>query len=203
MGRGNPVDRLKQIRAILQTLQLALCGLWLLGFVGFVVVLAIYPKKSLDDSPSKLGPLAVYQKSGSYAEVDRQKAVEFSLDKVASVVNYLLLAAAGVLAFSVKFVTDQRAELAKAAAAQSAGAAARPSRVQLMLFLHGGIACFFSLVCGVAAYLYLPGVATAESFSIYNEVGICVMFQLLSLLGSLFLLLLGLADVLCDLMPPS
>jgi hypothetical protein len=178
---------------------------WMIVGISFVVLLGKTSKKPLDDSANKLDPLKVYgSERDSYAEVNREKATEFSLEKVASVVNYLLLAAAAVLSFTVKSIVDLRSELAKSAATGGvapAPPAARPSRTQLLCLLHGGIGCFLSLVCGVAAYLFLPSVGTYKDFSIYNEVQICVLFQIVLLIAALGCLLIALVCVVLDLLP--
>jgi hypothetical protein len=187
-----------------------LVGVWLIVFISFWALLFGLSKKPLDKSAKKLDPLRVYSEPDSYAEVDRQKAAEFSLEKVASVVNYLLLATAAVLGFTAKAIMDLGSELAKSAATGGAGQVPPPRpppaiplrRGRLLLsLLHAGIVCFLSLMCGLAAYLYLPSVGTYEAFSIGNELRTCVLSQIVLLFVALLFLLIALWAMVRDLLP--
>ena len=178
--------------------------LWFVVLVAFVVLLSregIVGSLSKDALP--LGELKVYCNSGWYATWTREKAVEFSIEKLANVVNYLLLATAAVLAFAVKAIMEERSQVLKRAAASASGAGTsmKPmGRLELLLFLHGGIGCFMSLICGIAAYLYLPSLATDATFSIYNELQICVASQITLLLVALSLVLIGLGRIVRDML---
>jgi hypothetical protein len=189
--------------------QKILLGAWGVAFVLLFTLLGCtdgHPPRTFDQT-KQLKDLKLYARpDGTYAEEPRQKAIDFSLDRIAAVVNYLLLAAAGVLAFAVKTVVELRAERVKNSTEAKDGAAKSPPilpprRAQLLLFLHAGFACFFSLVCGVLAYMYLGELATSESFNLGGHLSVCMAFQALALLGALLLLLTALFGFVRDLLP--
>jgi hypothetical protein len=184
-------------------LQGCFLGIWAILPILFIVWLAATHKSPLDSNAKKLGPLKIYIRATEYAEVDRAEAVKFSLDKEVTVVNYLLLVTAAVLAFVVKSILDIRTELSKTVSATTSTPLLSliPKRWQLLLFMHGGIACFISIFCGVAAYLYFPAIATYESFSVGNEIGICMKMQLLFLLIGILLLIGALIGFIRNLLP--
>jgi hypothetical protein len=184
-------------------LQITLFVGWILALAVFILALALFPTPKPDTDANltreKRGPLKVFTGKGIYySELSREKAVEFGLEKLYSVVNYFLLATAALLAFIVKSVMDIWTNLVKNPTAN--GGAAQPGiSAQLLLFLHSGIASVLALCCGAMAYLYLPGISNAKEFCLTAEISICLLAQMFMLLFSIVLLTVALANVVRDL----
>jgi hypothetical protein len=137
-----------------------LLAAWVVPFIGFFVFAFIVPERKLEAQAKERKELRVYSNPEYYRKLE--KPAEFGLEKLASVVNYLLLATAAILGFMTKALMDFRSERAKGDA--------RPTgqlrRVHYLLFLHAAIACLFSLSWGVLAYLTLPDISVLERFPV-------------------------------------
>jgi hypothetical protein len=198
-----------------------LLAAWAVPFLGFVVVLCYLGPQLKDDAKPREN-LKVYSNTKYYRELDRSKAAEFGLEKIFSLVNYLLLATAAVLAFLTKSLMEFRAERVKASTAAPVVSPPRgqlllflhtgvvalapyhssgPPRGQLLLFLHAGIACFFSLTCGMLAFLTMPDVAVRATFAVTGQLSWCVVCQIGGLLFSALLLLVALGGMVRGLLP--
>jgi hypothetical protein len=173
-----------------------LLAAWVVPFLAFVVLVFIVPEPKLEPGATKRTELRVYSKTTFYRELE--KPAEFGLEKLASVVNYLLLASAGVLAFMIKGLTEFRAARVQGDAIPAVG---RPRRGQLLLFLHAGIACFFSLTCGVTAYLSLVDIGVVQTFALTGHLSECVVGQIIGLLFAILLLLVAMANEIRTLLP--
>lgn len=168
---------------------------WLIPFVGYPLGCVVPARVKLSSSAQKREPLKVYSNQDYFRYLE--KAPEFGLEKVSAAINYLLLVTGGVLAFIIKTLMEYRSNRAKAGAAKSG----RLRRAQLLLFLHAGVSCFFSLTFGVAAYLSLPDIAFVESYDVTGELGRFVLAQIFGLLFAVLLLLVALGWMIRDLLP--
>jgi hypothetical protein len=170
--------------------QTILFALWVLVFVGIPVIVFQIPEAQLSDVATARGELRVYSNSEVYREL--KDSATFGLQQLASVVNYLLLAAAGLLAFSSKTLTDLRSE---------EKVHVPPTRRQLLLLLHSGIACFFSLWMGGLGYLSLPDIAVTRELNVSGHLSRLVIGQIAGLLFGAALLLLAFAVTVKELLP--
>jgi hypothetical protein len=173
-----------------------LLAAWGVPFLCFFVYVFIVPAPRLQEGAKPREALRVYSNTGYYRALD--KPVDFGLEKLTSVVNYLLLASAAVLGFLTKALTEFRSELAKPEAVPEG---VRPGRPQLLLYLHAGIACFFSLTWGVLAYLTLPDITAVETFAVTGFLSRCVTGQIAGLLFAALLVLVALGGVVRRLLP--
>jgi hypothetical protein len=173
-----------------------LLAAWGVPFLGFFVFVFIVPTPRLKDGAKPRDELRVYSNTGYYRTL--AKPVDFGLEKLTSVVNYLLLVSAAVLGFLTKALTEFRAERIKP---EPIPDAVRPGRLQLLLYLHAGIACFFSLTWGVLAYLTLPDLTVVETFAITGFMSRCVIGQIAGLLFAALLVLVALGGVVRRLLP--
>ncbi len=178
--------------------------LWGAVFLACIVALVVFREPAPEQNPDlknvrvARGPLKVFRGTGKYyAELNREKAIEFGLEKLYSTVNYLLLAAAAVLGFCVKAVMDA------SAAARSAGAPPAPpqSRLRLLSILHAGFASGFSIFFGVFAYFYLAEISVTEEFCLTGAVNVCFLSQIGGLVVSAGAILVALTSVVRDLLP--
>jgi hypothetical protein len=155
----------------------------------------VLPEPKLKRTATQRDALRVYSNTNFFRKLD--KPAEFGLEKLASIVNYLLLASAAILGFMTKSLMELRAERAKSE--PSYGGQLR--RFHYLLFLHAGVACFFSLAWGVLAYLSLPDIAVVEQLAITGVLSRCVQAQIAGLLLAVIFLLLALGGVVRDLLP--
>jgi hypothetical protein len=169
---------------------------WGVPFLGFLLYVFVLPTPPLEECAKLRKELRVYSNTGFYRTLD--KPVDFGLEKLTSVVNYLLLASTAVLGFLTKALTEFRAEQAKP---EGVPESMRPGRPQLLLYLHAGIACFFSLTWGVLAYLTLPNITVVETFAITGFLSRCVIGQIVGLLFAVLLVLVALGGVVRRLLP--
>ena len=168
---------------------------WVVPSLVFII-LAQLSHVSLLGAATPLPALQVYSNAENYRVFE--KATEFSLEKIYSVVNYMLLAAAGVLVFVSKTLIELRTERARL---DSKSHALRPTAIQLTLTLHVAIACVFSIVWGVIACLSLPDIAFVASFDVSGSLGTYVVGQAAGLVAAAVLLLVALGGVVRDLLP--
>jgi len=123
------------------------------------------PSRAVDAKPKT--EVKVYDSKGTgYVAWKAEDAIKFSLDQVIASIRYLFAAAAAGLAFIGKLVIEP----------PSTGPALS-GFVRRALLFSGGV-WISSLVSGMLAHLYLPGLGTAGAFSIYGAVGILVFFQI-------------------------
>jgi hypothetical protein len=167
---------------------------WLLPFIVFFKVAFWDPVPPLSPKAVKRIALKVYSNPQYYRELE--KPADFGLEQLAAVVNYLLLATAAILAFLTKSLIDSQAEPSKSETSR-----AKFTRTELLLFLHAGIACFFSLFCGVCAYLTLPDISVVETFAVTGFLSRCVEFQIAGLLLAVLLLLVAFGGVVRNQLP--
>ena len=173
-----------------------LLAAWAIPFLGLFVFVFIVPERKLEPNAILRRELRVFSNTKFYRKLE--KPAEFGLEKLASVVNYLLLASAGVLAFMTKSFAEIRAARLQSTTVPSFGQAGRG---QLLLFLHAGIACFFSLTSGVTAYLSMVDIAVVPTFALTGHLSECILGQISGLLFGVLLLLVAIGDQIRRLLP--
>jgi large-conductance mechanosensitive channel len=154
---------------------------WVFIFVLFVALLSVH---GMNESSAlrPLEKLRIY--SGSKDRValwDRDKAVEFGLTQVATLINYLFVAAAAILGLVSKILIDPLTSSHKK------GKPIQPTAAALLK--HTAIGCFFSMLYGFTGATYLAQIPDSEKFSVYEEVGGAAACQEISFLLAALLLI--------------
>jgi hypothetical protein len=97
-----------------------------------------------------------------------EEAVKFSLDQAVTAIGYLFAAAAAGMAFIGKVVIEPHVSKESEKLAEGV----------VKLLLGAVVFWLCSLVCGMSAHLSLAELGTAQTFTIYEEFGWFVLFQL-------------------------
>lgn len=161
---------------------------WILVFALFVILLC-RPETSESSGITTLSELKIYS-GGSKERValwDRGKAVEFGFSQVATLINYLFVAAAATLGFVSKVLIDP---------------VVKPEKHKLILpptstlLRHTAIGCLFSMFYGFMGATYIAQIPDSVSFSIYEEVGAGAACQQISFLFAAVLMVVAIAYML-------
>jgi len=139
---------------------MAMLLLWLLAPVALFLYIARSDYGS--NASAKLLPkkLKVFALDGKhYTTWDQAKAVEYGLDQVNTSIRYVMVAAAALLGFIVKFAADR-------------GPWRKVQFGVAFLLLHAAMGLLFSMVCGFLALQYFTELGTLKEFSIYSEMNV-------------------------------
>ncbi|MGC2238084.1 MAG: hypothetical protein WA584_18125 [Pyrinomonadaceae bacterium] len=146
--------------------------LWGLFFASFVLLLVQIPVPSDNSSATRLDKIKLFnQDRSSYAEWDREKAVEFGLNQIANTFYYLFVAAVGLLAFIAKILIEPMVEKKDIKNLTSTTAT---------LLFHSGLGCVLSIFFGFYTRLYFNNISDRKEFSLYDEFGIGALYQLIT-----------------------
>jgi hypothetical protein len=168
-------------------------SLWICLFIALCILLS-NPAVRSESSEVLLNKIQVFNEDRSgYIEWDREKALEFELDQITKTINYLFVAAAALLALIIKFLIDPTIENREIKLF---------GPVSKLLFFNSAMGLVTSMLFGFYGFLYFNNVADQESFSIYGEVGVGSLFQILTFsIGALlfiFVLMFMLGRVILD-----
>jgi hypothetical protein len=125
--------------------------LWVIPLLLMIYLAFIRPEPKLSGTATERTALRVYSNTNYFRLL--ANPAEFGLEKLADVVNYLLLLAAAVLAFTTKSVQDHRIAVAKGEMKTNGLV---PTRFEFLLYLHVGISCFFRWRAGYARICSCP-----------------------------------------------
>jgi hypothetical protein len=100
----------------------------------------------------------------------RAKAIEFGMTQLVERLKFFVVAATATLAFLLRWLTGS-----------AKGGQAKPLDLTALVLVSGS-ACgmFVSLIWGVLAHHYLVDLPTLDAFSIYGEIRVCALYQILT-----------------------
>lgn len=134
------------------------------------------------DAPCCLGKLKIYSQGNThYAEMDREEALKFGLEKIDTTINYLFIAVAGILTLLGKIIIDPLTQKEK-------------NKYQspwiLWLIANCAMLCAASVAAGFFARLYFTSIGNERWFSIYGEIGAGMNLQIILFLTAFILLVI-------------
>ncbi len=154
----------------------------LIGILALIVVVALLIQISSINAPQTkalntitnalLVVTSSQQASTNAFALDRQEAIKIGLAETKTAINYFFVAAGACLALIIKLLLPDEKETG-----------AGHSRKSIVIGWLAMLACCASLCFGAIGFLYFPRLATQEVFSIYHELGMAVLFQVMFLLA--------------------
>ncbi|HKQ51760.1 MAG TPA: hypothetical protein VJT74_05280 [Pyrinomonadaceae bacterium] len=171
---------------------------WLIWILVFAFFLSTVVFSSVDHTlradEKKAEKLRVYNfQRDRYAEWDRDEAIHFGFEQLASSINYLFVAAAAIIGFISKIIIEPLVS--------EKGRSQLPP-FAMALLRHTAWGCFLSIFYGFFAYLYFNRIPDSTDFSIYEEISRTQLCQLVSFIVAAFLLLLAVSRLATDRITP-
>lgn len=129
----------------------------------------------------------IFDNDNNYYVWERKEAIKFQFDEFLKSINYLFIAAGAILVFVGKSVIDPIIKREKIDYLNSS---------TVFFFLtNAALASAFSIISGFFARGYFNSIGTQKCFSIYAEVGISSLTQLLAFSLAVILLIIAISQI--------
>lgn len=176
---------------------------WVLIVFGFLTFLTVFywPEAATKQNANTVdnsqpvdkwapdnGKLKVYgADEKTFTLWSRDEAIKFGLDNVANTIVYLWVAAAALLGLIGRFVIDPLLDRSKGRLIRS--------RTALLLVRHAAIGCLVSICFGFYSYLSFASIVTDEDFTIYSDLAVATLCQIITFVLAAALLMLAVNSV--------